>query len=162
MPELDTSIHKTIMEIDEPERKVLLQELEALIASLGDSNSKARYVELRDAATAGSVSGHLVTDLEHLLVMSIQSGHVRRRESPQSEQILRRLFSRTPRGKIVNQSVTDTNKALAALREQTIDSCTVTTTAPGAYRMHFDTDRCQITLEFTQDLVTVSGVNIGI
>lgn len=162
MPEIDTSNHKTSVEIDESERPVLLHELEALIASLGDSNAKARYVELRDAATAGSVSGHLVTDLEHLLVMSIQSGHVRRRESPQSEQILRRLFSRTPRGIIVKQSVTDTNKALAALREQTIDSCSVSSTAPGVYRMSIDTDRCQITLEFNQDVVSISGVNIGV
>ncbi len=150
------------LEIKDFEREPLQDALTALMSSVADEEVRRPYRELYEAAGEGIVPEYLFTALETVLEMTLQSGRARHHESPQVEQILQRLFNRTPRGIETRSSISETNRAIAALQGQIVDTCSISSNSPGVYRMKFDTDRCQITLEFNESTVSVTSVNIGV
>ena len=151
-----------LLRLKEREQTLLLEELDGLLDSLTENEALQPYLDLRQSIQSGQVPEHLIPALENTLLMTLQSGRIRRRHSPQAEQVLQRLFNRTPRGEILRRSSKDTSQALAALQGQALDHISITPKTPGVYRMTIDTDQCQITLEFTPDGVSVTGMGVGI
>lgn len=148
--------------LDGQERELLLDELDAFTASLADTEAKIPYLALRPDIEKGGVSPDNVPCLENLLELTLQSGRARRRQSPQAEKRLLRLFHRTPRGGAVKRAVSETNEALASLKGQVLDTVSFTPNTPGAYRLLIDTEACRVDLEITRQGVSVRGVEIGI
>ncbi len=148
--------------LDEQERELLLEALDAFISSVADTESKLPYLALRRDIEEGGVSPENIPCLENLLELTLQSGRARRHQSPQAEKRLLRLFHGTPRGGAVKQAVRETNEALASLKGQVLDTVSFTPNTPGTYRLLIDTDACRIDLEITRQGVSVKGVEIGI
>ena len=158
MSDLNTSLAR----LDDQERELLLDALDAFTSSLADSESKLPYLALRRDIEEGGVSPENVPCLENLLELTLQSGRARRRQSPQAEKRLLRLFGKTPRGSAVKRAVSETNEALEALKGQVLDTVSFTPNTPGAYRLLIDTEACRVDLEITRQGVSVKGVEIGI
>lgn len=158
MSDLKTSLTR----LDDQERELLLDELDAFTSSLADTETKIPYLALRRDIEAGGVSPENIPSLENLLELTLQSGRVRRRQSPQAEKRFLRLYHGTPRGSAVKRAVSETNEALAALRGQVLDTVSFTPNTPGAYRLLIDTEACRVDLEITRQGVSVKNVEIGI
>ena len=150
------------LQLKEQEQTLLLEELDGLIDSLSDHEAIQPYLDLRQAVETGQVPDRLVPILENALLITLQSGRIRRQQSPQAEQVLQRLFNRTPRGDIIRRSLKETNQALTALQGQALDSISLSPKTPGVYRMSIDTDQCQITVELGPDGVSVISVGVGV
>lgn len=158
MSDLNTSLTR----LDDQERELLLDEVDAFTTTLADAESKIPYFALRQDIEAGGVSPGNVPYLENILELTLQSGRARRRQSPQAEKRLLRLFHGTPRGAAVKRAVAETNEALEALKGQVLDTVSFTPNTPGAYRLLIDTESCRVDLEITRQGVSVKGVEIGI
>ncbi len=158
MRDLNTELTR----LDDQERELLLEELDAFTSSLADSESKTPYLALRRDIEVGGVSSENVPCLENILELTLQSGRARRRQSPQAEKRLLRLFNNTPRGGAVKRAVSETNEALASLKGQILDTVSFTPNTPGNYRLLIDTEACRVDLEITRQGVSIKGVEIGI
>ena len=157
-----SDLNTTLTRLDDQERELLLDELDAFTSSLADTETKIPYLALRRDIEAGGVSPENVPCLENLLELTLQSGRARRRQSPQAEKRFLRLFHGTPRGGAVKRAVSETNEALAALKGQVLDTVSFTPNTPGAYRLLIDTEACRVDLEITRQGVSVKNVEIGI
>lgn len=158
MRDLDAQVTR----LDDQERELLLDEVDAFTSTLADAESKIPYFALRQDIEAGGVSPENVPCLENILELTLQSGRARRRQSPQAEKRFLRLFHGTPRGAAVKRAVAETNEALASLKGQVLDTVSFTPNTPGAYRLLIDTEACRVDLEITRQGVSVKGVEIGI
>lgn len=158
MSDLITSLTR----LDDQERELLLDEVDAFTSTLADAESKIPYFALRQDIEEGGVSPDNVPYLENILELTLQSGRARRRQSPQAEKRLLRLFHGTPRGAAVKRAVAETNEALASLKGQVLDTVSFTPGTPGTYRLLIDTEACRVDLEITRQGVSVKGVEIGI
>ena len=158
MSDLNTSLTR----LDDQERELLLDEVDAFTSTLADAESKIPYFTLRQDIEKGGVSPENVPYLENILELTLQSGRARRRQSPQAEKRLLRLFHGTPRGAAIKRAVAETNEALEALKGQVLDTVSFTPNTPGAYRLLIDTEACRVDLEITRQGVSVKGVEIGI
>ena len=107
MRDLNTELTR----LDDRERELLLDELDAITSSLADTESKIPYLDLRRDIEEGGVSPENIPCLENILELTLQSGRARRRQSPQAEKRLLRLFNGTPRGDAVRRTVSETNEA---------------------------------------------------
>lgn len=107
MRDLNTELTR----LDDRERELLLDELDAFTSSLADTESKIPYLDLRRDIEEGGVSPENIPCLENILELTLQSGRARRRQSPQAEKRLLRLFNGTPRGDAVRRTVSETNEA---------------------------------------------------
>ena len=158
MRDLNTELTR----LDDQERELLLDELDAFTSSLADAESKIPYLNLRRDIEKGGVAPEHIPCLENILELTLQSGRARRRQSPQAEKRLQRLFNGTPRGDAVKRAVSETNEALASLKGQVLDTVSFTPKTPGTYRLLIDTEACRVDLEITRQGVSVKGVEIGI
>ena len=148
--------------LNKEERELLLEELGCFISSLGDTKLKTLYMGLRNDISNGEVTYENIQFLENLLELTLQSGHVRRQQSPQAEKSFQRIFYATPRGAAVKKTITETNKALSSLKGQELDTVSFAPRTPGSYRLVIDTKSCKIDLEITNQGLLVKSVEIGI
>src|SRR5262249_26114510 len=85
------------LELKPEQQAVLLDELEALLASVTDRAARALFIDLAAAVADGGVGEAEAPALEKLLEMGLQTGRVRKVHGPEAEQALLRLFHQTPR-----------------------------------------------------------------
>ena len=140
----------------------MLDELDAITDTLANKEAKIPYLALRRDIEKGGISLENVPFLENLLELTLQSGRARRRQGPEAEKRLLRLFNATPRGAAVKRAVAETNEALASLKGQVLDTVSFNPGAPGTYRLLIDTEACRVVLEITRRRVSVKDVEIGI
>lgn len=148
--------------LEDEERELLLDELDSFAFSLAGVESKIPYTTLRRNIEEGKVPPENVIYLENILELTLQSGRVRRLQSPQAEKRFLQLFNCTPRGEAVKRAATETNKALASLKGNVLNKVSFTPKIPGAHRILIDTDSCRIDLEINRQGVSVKAVEIGI
>ena len=158
MQNLETELTR----LDDDERELLLNELDAFSSSLADAESKIPYIALRRNIEEGKIPLENIIYLENILELTLQSGRVRKLQSPQAEKRLLQLFNCTPRGDAIKRGVIETNKALAALKGRVLNTVSFTPNIPGAYRIRIDTDSCRVDLEINRQGVSVKAIEIDI
>jgi hypothetical protein len=149
------------LRLDAEKRALLGEEIAALGSALHDPASRAAYRELAAAVAAGEVPAGLAGRLGTLLEISLASGRARRLHGPQHEAELRRIYFQTPAGSALRRQAEETTRTLAALAGQRLAAIGVTAQAPGVFRLRLDTDRCQLTLEVSQEGVAVTQLEVG-
>lgn len=148
------------LRLDAAQREVLQEEAAALAASLRDPEARERYAALVEAVEAGEVRGDLLSVLEGLLEMLLQTGRVRRMHGADSEQSLLRLFHQTPSGAAARRATESVNEALRQLRGQTLDSILFTVQGPGVYRLGLSTETCRLTVEIDRHGLSVESLEV--
>ncbi len=146
--------------LEPAERELLATEALEFAETLKDAATRSRYVELSEGAAAGQVPERLVPSLEAMLELLLQTQQTRRRHGPEGERALSDLFYRTPRGAGLRQAARDVNRALEAIRDQTIEKLTVMS-GPGRHTLLLHTDRCQLTLKLDAAGARVEKVEVG-
>lgn len=150
------------LKIDSTLQAILLEEIDGLLETLHETESRARYYALRDAVATKQVESAVLPTLEKFLDLLLHSGRVRHIHGPQAEQSVNRLFNQTTRGAGIQQTTTNVNTALALLEGQTIESFKFSPKSPGVIRLTLDTDQCELTLEINSEGVWLENVAVGI
>ena len=146
--------------IDAGAREPLLAEIDRFAASVRSDAGRERYTRLRAAVEEGAVSAELAPVLEDLLRIALGSRSVHHFHGPGPERALRDLYARTPGGAAVEAAARAANRALEAVRGQTVQSLAFRPGLPGEHRLVVETDRCRITLEITPDGVSARDVQL--
>jgi hypothetical protein len=155
-----TAVATEGLELDSLQREVVGEEVAALLLGLQAPPARAPWEELAAAVAEGAVPEPLLSRLESVLEMSLQTGRARKIHGAEGEQALLRLFHRTPRGAAARRSTEAVNAALKALAGQTIEGLLVTSQGPGVFRLGVSTDRCKLSLEIDRHGVTVESLEI--
>ncbi len=151
------------LELDEAQRTAVLEEIAALAASLSDAAARARWEELARAISAATELGEdLVSRLESVLALTLETGRARRVQGPEAEQALLRLYRKTPGGAAVERLTREANQALAALAGQRLSRLSFTPQAPGTFKLEIATDACQLVVEVGRRGVTVDSVGVDL
>jgi hypothetical protein len=148
------------LELRPAEREVLADEVPIFARTLKDPDARARYEELGRAAQAGAVPPELVRSLEAVLELLLQTQRVRLRHGPEAESAVSEVFYRTPRGAGLRQAAREVNRALEALRGQTLEKITVMS-GPGRHTLVILSDRCQVTLKLDGAGARVDKLEVG-
>jgi hypothetical protein len=148
--------------LDAAQRELLEEEIAALGGALREPAARAAYAELATAVRTGEVPAALGQRLATVLEMSLASGRARRLHGPQHEAALRQVFFQTAAGSALRRQAADATRALGAVTGQRLAALSVTATSPGVFRLHLDTDRCQLTIEVGRESVAVTLVEVGI
>lgn len=146
--------------VEPGERELLLEEIDRVAFSFTGSQARERYARLRRAVAEGTVDGDLVGHLEDLLEILLESRSVHRFHGPGPERALLELYRRAPRGASVEEAARTANRALEAVRGQTIEGLTFRPGLPGSHRLVVQTDRCRLTLEIGRAGVTARDVSL--
>ena len=99
MQNLETELTR----LDDDERELLLHQLDAFSSSLADAESKIPYIALRRNIEEGKIPLENIIYLENILELTLQSGRVRKLQSPQAEKRLLQLFNSTPSGDAIKR-----------------------------------------------------------
>lgn len=150
------------LKIDSTLQAVLLEEIDGLMATLHEPESRLRYLTLREAVATEQVEGRVLPTLEKFLDLLLHSGRVRHIHGPQAEQSINRLFNQTTRGAGIQKTTSHVNTALALLEGHTIESLKFSPKSPGVIRLTLDTDQCELTLEINSEGVWLENVAVGI
>jgi hypothetical protein len=148
------------MEIDPLQRELLIEETQALLTNLKDSNSRARYTELLSALEAGSVPESSLGALGNLLELGLQTGRLRQRYTAEGEQALLRLFHKTPRGAAILKTINEANRALESLAGHVLQGINFNARGPGSYSLTLETDQGHFALRIQREGVWVENVEI--
>jgi hypothetical protein len=74
--------------------------------------------------------------------------------------VLQAIFFKTPRGRQQTLAVREVNKALRALRGQTLETVRLTA-GPSRHTLVLETDRCKLTLELDSAGARVASLETG-
>lgn len=148
------------LDLQPAEQEVLRQDVPAFARTLKDPASRERYTALAEAVEAGTVPPELLSALEAMLELALQTKAIRRRHGPDAERALSDLFFRTERGAALRQAARDVTRALEALAGQTIEKISVSA-APGRHTISINTDRAHLTLSVDSGGVQVDRVEVG-
>ncbi len=148
------------IELDAAAREWLQEEVQALLERLQTSEGRAPYVALSSAIEAGCVPEALLSALERLLELGLQTGRIRHRYGPHAEAALLRLYHRTPAGAAITRATDEANRALASLQGHAIQAITFVPRGPGQYQLTIETDRCQVTLETDREGIWIKGLDV--
>ena len=99
------------LELDVLQREVVGEEITALLAGLHTPKGRAPWGDLAVAVEGGAVPEPLLSRLESVLEMSLQTGRARKIHGAEGEQALLRLFHKTPRGAAARRSTEAVNAA---------------------------------------------------
>jgi hypothetical protein len=127
------------------EQELLGAELADFAAVLPDPAARARYAELAAAVEQGEIPALLLSPLDTMLELVLQTQRVRRRHGAEAEAALLDLQARTPRGRALRHGAHEVNKSLTALSGQVLESMRFSVT-PGGQRLLVITDQCQVAL----------------
>ncbi len=127
------------------EQELLEAELAEFAAVLPDPAARARYAELAAAVQHGEIPSSLLSPLETMLELVLQTQRVRRRHGVEADTALQDLLGRTPRGRALRRGAHEVNTSLSALSGQVLESLRFSVT-PGGQRLVVTTDECQVAL----------------
>lgn len=143
------------------ERELVLQVLDAFIASIHEPSTREAYLAVRAQAEQGEVDGPAVEALARALEVALQTGHVRRQFDAHVEKALVRVFHRTPRGEALLRTTEALNNALQVLIGRPLEAISVTPGVPGEYRLTLSADGTQLVVRFGPYGVQVDSMTVG-
>ena len=147
--------------LDTLQRDILIPQIQAFLEATNDPQAREVYLALKSAIESLEVPPELQPRLGAIVEVALTSGRVRRLFGPAAEISLNALFTKTPRGREVAQSLTELNKALASLKGQTVEQITTTQRAPGSYSLTLKTSGYQLVIRFDQSGVRVESLEVG-
>ena len=148
--------------LDTLQHDILVPQIQAFLDATNDPQAREVYLALKTAIESLEVPPDLQLRLGAIVEVALTSGRVRRLFGPAAELSLNALFLKTPRGREVAQSLAELNKALAALKGQTVEQITSTQRSPGAYSLTVKTSGCQIVIRFEQAGVRVESLEVDL
>lgn len=148
------------LELDEDERELVTLDIDALLPTL-DTDRRERFAALRKTVAAGSVPGDLVGALESLLELTLQTARARARYRAEGEQVLTRLYRRTPTGRGLVRHLGQVNDALDTLEGQQITSLSVAMRTVGHFTFTIQTDETTMTLVARPDTFNVESIAVA-
>jgi hypothetical protein len=155
-----TASSETGLRPDERQREALLEEIDAVLATVHDPAARAPFVALAASVAAGIIGEGEAATLDKVLEMTLQTGRARRIHGADTEQALLRLFYQTPRGGAARRSTEAVNAALHGLAGQTLEDVVFTVQAPGVFKLGLRTDRCRLGLEIDRHGVTLDSLEV--
>jgi hypothetical protein len=143
------------LQLQATEAETLAVEAKAFARALPDPAARARYERLAAACVDGAVPSDLISALEAMLELVLDTGR------PSNRAILQAIFARTPRSRQRGEAAQEVNHALQTLRGQTLSEVRVSPGGPSRHSLVIETDRCRLTLEIDRDGVRVSALETG-
>lgn len=157
---MEEQTQSTVLVLTDEERELVQAELAAFLPALSGERKDA-YQTLADAVEKNAVPQDLLPLLEGLTKLTLETGRARRLYRAEGERILTELFRKTPEGKELSQSLSEVNKALQLLEDQTLRGVRVAMRTLGHFTVTIETDNAVITLAIRPDAVTVDSVSVG-
>ena len=148
--------------LDTLQRDVLVPQIQAFLDATTDPQAREVYLTLKTAIESQEVPPDLALRLGAIVEVALTSGRVRRLFGPAAELSLNLLFTKTPRGREVAQSLSELNKALASLKGQRVEQITSSQKSPGAYSLTIKTSGCQLVIRFEQSGVRVESLELNL
>jgi hypothetical protein len=149
------------MRLADDERELLLAEVAQALDQVRAPELKVAYGELLTAVDAGEVPDELLEPLQNLLEVGLESGRIRRLHTAHGEMAANRVFSRTPQGRVIRNSVEAVNEALAALNGHELVEATLTPAGPGSYTLTVVTDQGRLLIRLGRQGATLHSVEVG-
>jgi hypothetical protein len=162
MPSDDQPKPGESLTLDSLQRDVLIPQIQAFLDATTDPQAREVYLTLKTAIESLEIPPDLQPRLGAIVEVALTSGRVRRLFGPAAELSLNALFTKTPRGREVAQSLSELNKALASLRGQTVEQITTSQKSPGAYSLTLKTNNCQLVIRFEQSGVRVESLEVDL
>jgi hypothetical protein len=153
---------KSGIALDQLQRDVLVAQIQAFLDATTDEQAREVYLALKTAIEAGEVPADLQPRLGAIVEVALTSGRIRKLFGPGAELSLNALFMKTPRGREIVQSLGELNKALATLKDQTVEQITASQRSPGAYAITIKTSGCQMVIRFEQAGVRIESVEVDL
>ena len=148
--------------LDTLQRDILIPQIQAFLDATNDPQAREVYLALKSAIESLEVPPELQMRLGAIVEVALTSGRVRRLFGPAAEMSLNALFTKTPRGREVAQSLAELNKALASLKGQTVEQITTTQRAPGSYSLTLKTSGYQLVIRFEPTGVRVESLEVDV
>jgi hypothetical protein len=136
------------------EAEVLALEAGAFARALADPAARARYERLALEASRAMVPEDLVASLETMLELVFEKGR------PSNRAVLQAIYARTPRGRQQTSAAHEVNRALQALRGQTLADVRVSA-APSRHTVVIETEQCRVTLELDSAGARIASLETG-
>lgn len=150
------------VELTEPERELIQSEAENLAAQAVKSSTRDTYQRLAVSGGEGLIPDDLLAAAGDLLQLGLASGRIRAVYGAHTEMAAVRLFRRTPQGQQLNQQIEDANRALQALRDQSIEEISFSLRGPGQYGLRIKTSGCQFMALLGPSGIDVRSVEISL
>ncbi len=150
------------IEISDRDRASLGPELHDFVANLPDTPVAAQYRALVTAFDSGRVEGELLDRFGAFLELGLSTGRFRARMGLNGEDVIRRLFARTPRGRALNASAEEVTEALQRLVGQSIRELSVSVVRPGTYRLVLESDQYRVSLGLAPAGAHVESVEVSL
>ena len=148
--------------LDTLQRDILIPQIQAFLDATSDPQAREVYLTLKTAIESQEVPADLQPKLGAIVEVALTSGRVRRLFGPGAELSLNSLFTKTPRGREVAQSLAELNKALASLKGQTVEQIISSQRSPGTYSLILKTNNCQLVISFEQSGVRVESLEVDL
>jgi hypothetical protein len=142
------------LRLEAAEAEVLAADAADFARAMRDADAQARYVWLASTAAAGAVPAELVPALETMIELLFEKGR------PSNRLVLQSIFAKTPRARQQSAAAREVNKALRALRGQTLDEVRLSA-GPSRHTLVIETDRCRLTLELDSSGARVGSLETG-
>ena len=148
--------------IDPDEQDYLRREVSAFLDRLDDPEARSRFDPLLAAVEAAEIPDDRLDLLGRVLELSLGSGRLRRLYGPHAETSANRLFRRTARGRAIQQTCDEANRALTALQGREVRSISLAPRSPGAFTLSIATDRCRVRLVIDAAGVRCQGAEMDL
>jgi hypothetical protein len=146
--------------LDTLQRDILIAQVDAFLGATSDPQARKTYADLKSAIELQEVPAALQARLGAIVEVALSSGRVRKLFGPGAEIALNTLFTKTPRGREIAQSVTAVNEAMKQLAGASIEHIAATVRRPGIYTLTISTAQCQIVLRFEPGGVAVDSLEV--
>jgi hypothetical protein len=148
--------------LDTLQHDLLVPQIQAFLEATSDPQARDVYGALAAAIDRLEVPLELASRLGAIVEVALTSGRIRKLFGPGAELSLNALFMKTPRGREIAQSLSELNKALATLKDQTIEQITASQRSPGAYALTLKTSGCQLVIRFEQAGVRIESLEVDL
>ena len=140
-------------------QELALAETQAVLA-LARGEYRERLASVVAAVGEGEVAGEELETLEEVLELGLQSGRLRALYGPGGEQSALRLYRRLPRGAALVESAEEVSRALAALRDKSIESISLSAVGPGAFALTVAAGGIELSLRLDRQGARLASVGV--
>jgi hypothetical protein len=136
-------------------------EVATAFASAVGGDRAALYRELAAQAVEGSIDDELVSVLEKVSALALETGKSRQIGKAEAERHLVAVYRRTPGGAELSKEASDINKVLTHFAGATVESIRVSARMPGRYLLDITAEGFAVQLSLEPEGLEVRSVNTG-